>query len=232
MARQRLEPRDFLDFIAEKLQAQAILAPGRPDFHRVAAHAEIAALEGDVVAVVLQIHQPRQELLARSGLPHAQRNHQRLVILLAADAVNARHARHHDHIAAREQRTHGGQPQPLDLIVSAGILFDERVGARNVGLRLVIIEVADEIFDGVVGEKTLELGVKLRGQRLVVRNDQRGPVDVFDDIGHGKRLARAGDAQQGLVLGAGQKAGGQLFNRLRLVASRRIIGNEFKHASS
>jgi hypothetical protein len=43
-------------------------------------------------------------------------------------------------------------------------------------------------------------------------------------------LARTGDAQQRLMLRAGQEAGGQLFNRLRLVAGGRVIGNEFKHA--
>ena len=112
---------------------------------------------------------------------------------------------------------------------TAGIFFDERVGARNVGFRLVIIEVADEVFDGVVREKTFELGVKLRGERFVVRDDERGLVDVSDDVGDGESFSRTGDAQQRLVLRAGQNAGGQLFNRLRLVAGGRVIGNEFEH---
>jgi hypothetical protein len=122
-----------------------------------------------------------------------------LVILLAADAVNAGDAGHHDHVAPREERTHRREPQPLDLLVDARILLDERVGARDVGLGLVVIEVADEVLDGVVGEKALELRVKLRGQRFVVRNHQRGPVHVLDDIGDRERLARAGHTQQDLV---------------------------------
>jgi hypothetical protein len=111
-------------------------------------------------------------------LPDAHGNDHRLVILLAADAVNARDAGDDNHVAPRKQRTHGGEAQALDLLVAAGILFDERVGARDVGLRLVIIEVADEVFDGVVRKKTFELGVKLRGERFVVRNDERGLVHV------------------------------------------------------
>ena len=59
VSRQRLEAGEALDFVAEKLDAQPVLAPGGTQFHRVAAHAELAAREFDVVAVVLQIHQPR-----------------------------------------------------------------------------------------------------------------------------------------------------------------------------
>ena len=80
---------------------------------------------------------------------------------------------------AGEERTHGREPQALDLFVDAGILFDERVGARDVGLGLIIIEVADEIFDRVVGEEAFELGVELRGQRFVMRDHQRRLIDVL-----------------------------------------------------
>ncbi len=107
-------------------------------------------------------------------MPGANGQNQRLVILLAADAVNAGDAGHDDDIAAGEERTHGGEAQALDLLVDAGILFDEGVGARDVGLGLVVIEVADEIFDGVLGKKAFELGVELGGEGFVVRDDQGG----------------------------------------------------------
>ena len=161
--------------------------------------------------------------------PAADRDDHRLVILLAADAVDARDAGHHDHVPAREQAAHGREPQPLDLVVDARILLDEGVGARDVGLGLVVIEVADEVFDRVVREEALELGVKLRGQRLVMRDDQRGPVHVPDDVGDGEGLARAGDAQQHLVLRAGQQPFRQLRNRLRLVPGRLVRRDEFEH---
>ena len=162
-------------------------------------------------------------------MPDADGDDHRLVILLAADAVDAGDAGDHDHVPAREQRAHGREPQPLDLLVDARILLDEGVGARDVGLGLVVIEVADEVLDGVVGEEALELGVKLGGQRLVVRDDQRGPVDVPDDVGDGEGLARAGDAEQRLVLRAGQQPFGQLRNGLRLVSGGLVGRNEFKH---
>ena len=131
-------------------------------------------------------------------------------------------------IAAGEERAGGREPEPLDLLVDGGILLDVGVRARDVGLGLVVIEVADEILDGVVGEKLLELAVELRGERLVVRDDQRGPVDVADDVRDGERLAGAGHAQQGLVPVAGLDGFGQLGNRLRLVALGLVIGSEFK----
>ena len=124
-----------------------------------------------------------------------------LVILGRAQAVDARDAGDDDDIAPREQRAGGGEPQALDLLVDARVLLDVGVAARDVGLGLVVIEVGDEILDGVLGEELLELAVELRGQRLVVREDQRGPVQRLDDVGHGEGLARAGDAQQrGMLL--------------------------------
>ena len=58
------------------------------------------------------------------------------------------------------------------------ILFDESVGAGNVGFGLIVIEVADEIFDRVLGKEPFELRVKLRRQGFVVGDDQRRPVQV------------------------------------------------------
>ena len=221
-ARQRVEARQALDLVAEKLQPQTVFAAGGADFDGVAAHAELAASEFDVVARVEQIHQPAKQLLTRHFHSGADGDNHRLVILFAADAVDAGDARHDHHVLAREQRAHGREPQPLDLIVDAGILLDVGVGARDVGLGLVIIEVADEIFDRVLWEEALELGVELGRERFVVRNDQRRPIYVLNDIRERERLARAGDAQQHLMFGAGHQAGGQLRDRLRLVPGRLI----------
>ena len=52
-------------------------------------------------------------------------------------------------------------------------LLDVGVGARHVGLGLVVVVVGDEVLDRVVGEEALELAVELGGQRLVGREDQR-----------------------------------------------------------
>ena len=52
-------------------------------------------------------------------------------------------------------------------VVDDRVLLDERVGRRDVRLGLVVVVVADEVLDGVVGEQLLDLAVELRRQRLV-----------------------------------------------------------------
>ena len=79
-----------------------------------------------------------------------------------------------------------------------GVLLDVGVGARDVGFGLVVVVVGDEVLDGVVGEELFELRVELSGEGLVVGENERGAVHLFDDVGHREGLARAGDAQEGL----------------------------------
>ena len=120
------------------------------------------------------------------------------------------------------------KPEPLDLLVDGRVLLDVSVRARDVGLRLVIIEVADEILHRVVREKLLELGIKLRGERFVVGNDQRRPVQFANDVGDGERFAGARDAEQRLMPVAGLDRFEQLGNRLALVAAWLVIRFELK----
>ena len=43
-------------------------------------------------------------------------------------------------------------PEPVDLVVDRRLFFDERIGLGNVGLWLVVVVVADEVFDSVLGK--------------------------------------------------------------------------------
>src|SRR5262249_5263833 len=96
-------------------------------------------------------------------------------------------------------------------------------GGWHVGFGLIEIVVADEIFDGVFGKKRFELVIKLGGQRFVVRQDERGTICLLDDLGHGKRLAGAGDAEEDLMLFASVDAAGKLVNGGGLVAARLVV---------
>ena len=78
-----------------------------------------------------------------------------------------------DEVAARRRRS-------ISSLICESFL-DVGVGARQIGFGLVVVVVADEVLDRVVREELLELAVKLRGQGLVVRHDQRRPVDRLDD---------------------------------------------------
>jgi hypothetical protein len=61
-----------------------------------------------------------------------------------------------------------------------------------------------------------------------VRQHQRRALHLLDDIGDGKSFARSGDAQQSLVREAAAQSIHELFNRLRLIPGRQVIGKQFK----
>ena len=71
-----------------------------------------------------------------------------------AQAVDARHRGHDQHVAALEQRLGRAQPQPVDLLVDVGLFLDVGVGLRDVGLGLVVVVVGDEVLDRVVRERS------------------------------------------------------------------------------
>ena len=118
--------------------------------------------------------------------------------------------------------------QPVDLLVDGGVLFDIGVRMGDIGLRLIIIVVRNEVFHRVVGEKLPELTAKLSRQGLVVGQYQRGTIQFFDDGGHGKGLAGTGNAQKRLLPQSPVHAVDKTFNGFRLVAGRLVIRNQFK----
>ena len=85
--------------------------------------------------------------------------------------------------------------QPVDLLVDRRVLLDVEVLGRDVGLGLVVVVVGDEVLDRVVGEERAELVAQLRGQRLVVGDDERRALHALDDARHRHRLAGAGGAR-------------------------------------
>lgn len=98
-----------------------------------------------------------------------------------------------------------------------------KVSVEEVGLRLVIVVVGDEILHGVLREEIAELAVKLRRERLVVAQDERRAVQLRDDVGHGEGLSRACHPQQGVMFGAVPDRADELCDRFRLVAHRGVI---------
>ena len=198
---------------------------GREDLDGVAARPEGAAVEIGVVALVLQLDQPLEDVLARDPVALLEARDHLRIGLDGADAVDAGDRRDDDDVVPLEQRPGRRMAHPVDLLVDARFLLDIGVRARHIGLGLVIVVVADEIFDRVVREEALHLAVELGRQRLVRRQDQRRALHVLDDMGHGEGLARAGDAEQDLAALAAAHAFGQFGDGLGLVAGRPEIGH-------
>ena len=74
--------------------------------------------------------------------PTPQADHRSTYSCGRAQTVDARHGRHHDHVAAGRAGCWSRVPQPLDLLVDRGVLLDEGVRLRDVRLGLVVVVVA------------------------------------------------------------------------------------------
>ena len=219
---------DALDLVPEELHPHRVRGVGGVDLQHVAAHPEMGPFQHGVVALVQQAHQPPPGILRVQALPDGELQAHFPVVAGVADAVDAGHGGHHDHVAPLQQRGGGRQAQAVDLLVDRGVLFDVQVLARNVGLGLVVVVVGDEILHRVFGEEILELAVELGGQGLVVGDDQGGQLGLLDDLGHGEGLAGAGDPLQGLGLVPGPQAPGQGLDGLGLVAGRLEAGHDLE----
>ena len=226
LAGQRVQLGDPLDLVAEELDPDEAVLRGRLELERVAADAEPGAGQRLVVALVLEVDEVAQHGVAAVLAADAQLEHGRAVVDGCAEAVDARDARDDDHVAPLEQRVGRRVPQPVDLVVAARVLLDVGVAPGQVRLGLVVVEVADEVLDGVVREELAELGVELRGERLVVGDHERRPVGLLDDRRHREGLARPGGAQQRLVALSALDTVDELGDRVGLIAGRLERGDE------
>ncbi len=217
-----------LYLVAEEVHTDRLLEIGRKYFHHIAADPEGAPGERDVVARVVDGDESPQQFVAPEVVTRTQRNVQLLEIIRAAQAVDARDGGNHDDIAAGKNRRGSLQAQAVDLVVDRGVLFYVKVLRGHVGLGLVVIIIGNEVLDRVLGEELPELAVELGRERLVVREHQRGLLHPLDHLGHGKRLARTGNAEQGLVLHALVYTFRQEIDRAFLVARRPVPRYHFE----
>ena len=123
------------------------------DLDDVPAHAEGPAPEIVIVALVKDIHQTGDDLVARNLLALFQHEQHAVVGLGRTETVNAAHAGHDDAVAPLEKRPRRREPQLIQLVVDGGFFFDVDVARWNVRFRLVIIVVADEVLDRVRREE-------------------------------------------------------------------------------
>ena len=188
-----------VDLVAEELDAEGVLVVGGVDLDDVAADAEGAAAEVDVVALVEDFDEAAGDVFALDLLAFFEEQQHAVVGFGRAEAVDAGDGADDDGVAALEEGAGGGEAELVELVVDGGFFFDVEVAGGDVGLGLVVVVVGDEVLDGVVGEELFELVIELGGEGLVVGEDEGGAVGLLDDLGHGEGLAGAGDAEQDLV---------------------------------
>ena len=164
----RVDDGEGLDLVAEKLDPVADLFVGGPEFHHVAPDAELAAREVDVISVVLDVDEPQEHLIAVDDLPDVEPDHHLAIILGRAKPVDRGHASDDEDVVPADERARAGEAESLDLFVDRGVLLDVDVALGDVGFGLVVVVIADEVADGVLGEELAELAVELCGEGLVV----------------------------------------------------------------
>jgi hypothetical protein len=216
---------DALHLVAEEADAVGCLAVRRGDVESIAADTKRSPLQVKIVPLVVDAHQVSQEAFAPMVLTPGQLDHDLAPFLGITDSVDAGYGGHDDHVPPGEQGGRCGQPQPVDLLVDIGILFDVQIVPGNVGLGLVVVVVGDEVFDRIVGEEVAELGIELGCQRLVVSKHQCGLLHLLDDVGDDVSLPGASSAQERLMLEPIADALHDGLDRLRLVAGRLELGD-------
>ena len=77
-------------------------------------------------------------------------------------------------------------------------------------------------------EEGLELAVQLRGQRLVVAQDEGRTLETLDDIGHREGFSGARHAEQRDVPNSFGEGAAEALDGRRLVSGRLIIGLELE----
>ena len=101
LARHRVEVRDLLDLVAEEGDPVGGLERRRLHLDDVAAHAEAAAAEERVVALVLDSTELAQHLVAIELLPDGQEHRLLAVLGRRAEPVDARDRGDDDDVAAQ-----------------------------------------------------------------------------------------------------------------------------------
>ncbi len=137
-----------VNLIAPHFDAISLIFIGRVNFDHVAANAKGAAAKV-FAALVLNINEAAEEGFARSLVAFFKHDQHAVVGLGRAEAVNAGDGSDDDDIAALEERARGDHAELVELVVDGGFLVDVKIRGRDVGFGLVIIVVADEIFEGV-----------------------------------------------------------------------------------
>ena len=192
IARKRFHFVNFIDFVAEIFHADRDFGSRRGEyFQRVAAHAEGGTAEVRIGTGVLQFHKFAHQRVARVLHAGTKRNRKAEIFFGRAQAVDAGYRSHHDDVFPLHQGAGGAVAEFIDFVVHRQIFFDIGIGGGNVAFRLIIIVIRNEIFHAVFREKFAEFVAKLRGKRFIVRDYQRGTIDVFDDVCHRKRFAAA-----------------------------------------
>src|SRR3989344_6268426 len=124
--------------------------------------------------------------------------------------------------------------QAVNLGINHRLLLYVGVGMGDVRLGLIIVIVGDKIMDSIFWKKLSVFLGQLRRERLVVRQDEWGLIEMGNTVCRRKRLAAPRHAEQGLMTHARVEALIQGSYRLGLIPRRleRVMKPEVGHDNS
>ncbi len=111
-------------------------------------------------------------------------------------------------------------PELVDLVVNLRVLLDIGIGRRNIGFRLIVIVVADEVFDRVIREELAKLREELSSESFVMAENQRRLVHLLNNVCHRVGFSGPGRTQKNLSSLAVPQAANQCLDGSRLIAGR------------
>ena len=211
---------DPLDLVPPELDPDDPVRVGRDEVDDIPLHPELPRPEVEVVPLVLDLHEPLEDLPPGEPGMGPELEAQVPVVRGVPEAVDAGDRGHDDDVLPAHERRGGGHPVLLDLGVDLGVLLDVLVLLGDVGLGLVVVIVRDEVLHVVFGEELPELVVELGSEGLVVGDDERGLFDGLDHVRHRVGLPRPGHPEEGLVVRTRPEALDELRDGLGLVAGR------------
>ena len=113
---------DFLNFFyfitKQRNPDHLFIGAGRINLDHVTAYTELAAGESHIIAVVLDLDQFAQNIIALADLSLPQRQHHTPVFIRRTQAIDAGHAGHDNHIASFEQGTGRRVTQLVNFVVN------------------------------------------------------------------------------------------------------------------
>lgn len=165
------------------------------DLDRIARTRNVPRAPVHIVALVLTVDQLAQKIVAVDVIADADREEHVAVLIRIGRRIDAGDGGDDDRVAPFQYGVDGRHPKHVQLVVGHRVLFNIRIRLGHVRFRLVVIEIGNEVFHTVVRKQLLEFRIQLAGQRLVMGEHQRRPVDALDHIADRKRLARSGRAQ-------------------------------------
>ncbi len=113
-------------------------------------------------------------------------------------------------------------------IVNGRIFFNIGICLGQIGFGLVIIVITHKVGNCIGRKKGFKLIVQLSRKGFIVGNHQRGFLEPFNHVGHGKGFSRTRYPKENLVLSALLDPMGELINCPLLVSFQLKIRDQFK----